>query len=60
MLRSIGILSEAVDKKIELNNPNKPWFRLVLLEAMLFEPYYALSTEKIKKVMKYLVRNTLF
>lgn len=41
--------SEELDKKIELNNPNKPWFRLVLLEAMLFEPYYALSTETDKK-----------
>lgn len=41
--------SEELDKKIELNNPNKPWFRLVLLEEMLFEPYYALSTETDKK-----------
>lgn len=41
--------SEELDKKIKLNNPNKPWFRLVLLEAMLFEPYYALSTETDKK-----------
>lgn len=41
--------SEELDKKIELNNPNKPWFRLVLLEAMLFVPYYALSTETDKK-----------
>lgn len=41
--------SEELNKKIELNNPNKPWFRLVLLEAMLFEPYYALSTETDKK-----------
>lgn len=41
--------SEELDKKIELNNPNKPWFRLVLLEVMLFEPYYALSTETDKK-----------
>lgn len=41
--------SEELDKKIELNNPNKPWFRLVLLEAMFFEPYYALSTETDKK-----------
>lgn len=40
---------EELDKKIELNNPSKPWFRLVLLEAMLFEPYYALSTETDKK-----------
>ena len=41
--------SEELDKKIELNKPNKPWFRLVLLEAMLFEPYYALGTETDKK-----------
>lgn len=41
--------SEELDKKIELNNPKKPWFRLVLLEAMFFEPYYALSTETDKK-----------
>ena len=31
------------------NSPEKPWFRLVLLEAMLFEPYYPLSTEINKK-----------
>lgn len=30
------------------NDPSKPWFRLVLLEAMLFEPYYPLSLEKDK------------
>lgn len=29
--------------------PDKPWLRLVLLEAMLFEPYYPLSTEIDKK-----------
>lgn len=34
---------------IKKNDPKKPWFRLVLLEAMLFEPYYPLSTEKDKK-----------
>lgn len=35
--------------KIERNNPKEVWFRLVLLETMLFEPYYALSLEKNKK-----------
>lgn len=30
-------------------DPNKPWYRLVLLEAMLFEPYYPLGIEKDKK-----------
>ena len=36
-------------EKVKENEPEKPWFRLVLLEAMLFEPYYALSLEKDKK-----------
>lgn len=36
-------------KKIEENNPSETWFRLVLLEALLFEPYYPLSLEKDKK-----------
>jgi len=36
-------------KKIEDNEPQNTWFRLVLLEAMLFEPYYPLSVEKDKK-----------
>ena len=36
-------------QKIEENNPNGTWFRLVLLETMLFEPYYPLSLEKDKK-----------
>lgn len=30
-------------------NPNNPWYRLILLEAMLFEPYYPLGMEKDKK-----------
>ncbi|GEN50525.1 hypothetical protein [Alkalibacterium pelagium] len=34
---------------IELNEPNKIWFRLVLLEAMMFEPYFPMSVEKNKK-----------
>lgn len=36
-------------RKVEENNPEGTWFRLVLLEAMLFEPYFPLSTEKDKK-----------
>lgn len=36
-------------KKIEENQPQKTWFRLVLLEAMLFEPYYPLGLEQDKK-----------
>ncbi|MDL2232509.1 hypothetical protein LJC63_02875 [Ruminococcaceae bacterium OttesenSCG-928-L11] len=35
--------------EIEGCNPHDTWFRLVLLEAMLFEPYYALSVEQDKK-----------
>ena len=35
--------------KVEENTPTKTWFRLVLLEAMLFEPYYPLSLETDKK-----------
>ncbi len=36
-------------REIEENNPSGTWFRLVLLETMLFEPYYPLSLEKDKK-----------
>jgi hypothetical protein len=36
-------------RKIEENEPHNTWFRLVLLEAMLFEPYYPLGIEKDKK-----------
>lgn len=36
-------------KKIEENEPQKAWFRLVLLETMLFEPYYPLGVEQDKK-----------
>lgn len=35
--------------KVEQNGPERTWFRLVLLEAMLFEPYYPLSLEEDKK-----------
>ena len=34
---------------IEQNNPTGTWFRLILLETMLFEPYYPLSLETDKK-----------
>ena len=34
---------------IAKHNPNKPWYRLILLETMLFEPYYPLGIEKNKK-----------
>ena len=36
-------------QKIEENDPHNTWFRLVLLEAMLFEPYYPLGLEMDKK-----------
>lgn len=35
-------------ERVKANDPRKPWLRLVLLEAMLFEPYYPLSLEKDK------------
>ena len=35
--------------KIKANNPSGTWFRLALLEAMLFEPYYPLTIETDKK-----------
>jgi len=34
---------------IEENEPQNTWFRLVLLEAMLFEPYYPLGVGQDKK-----------
>ncbi len=40
---------EELHEKIRTNNSDKPWFRLVLLEAMIFEPYYPLNTETDKK-----------
>lgn len=36
-------------QKIEENEPDDIWFRLVLLEVMLFEPYFPLGIEKDKK-----------
>lgn len=35
-------------QRVRDNEPEKTWFRLMLLEAMLFEPYYPLSLEKDK------------
>lgn len=40
---------EELLRKVRENEPQKPWLRLVLLESMLFEPYYPLSIEKDKK-----------
>ena len=40
---------EELIRKIEENKPEETWFRLTLLEAMLFEPYYPLGLEKDKK-----------
>lgn len=37
-----------LDEKIKEQDPSGVWFRLVLLEAMLFEPYFAVSLEKDK------------
>lgn len=34
---------------IAKHHPDKPWYRLILLEVMLFEPYYPLGIEKDKK-----------
>ncbi len=36
-------------RRIKENNPSEVWFRLVLLETMIFEPYYPLSLVKNKK-----------
>lgn len=40
---------EELFQKIAENAPKEVWFRLILLECMLFEPYYPLSLEKDKK-----------
>lgn len=40
---------EDLIKKVEENHPYDTWFRLVLLEVMLFEPYYPLGLVKDKK-----------
>ena len=40
---------EELHQRIEGLDPSGTWYKLVLLEAMLFEPYFPLSTEKDKK-----------
>ena len=40
---------EELHNAVRVSSPELPWFRLVLLEAMLFEPYYPLSLETDKK-----------
>ena len=40
---------EDLIKRVEENHPYDTWFRLVLLEVMLFEPYYPLGLVKDKK-----------
>lgn len=40
---------DELNKKIKQNEVSKPWFRLVLLESMLFEPYFPLGTKKDSK-----------
>ena len=40
---------EELNQRIKESNPNEPWYRLILLEAMLFEPYYPLGIEEDKK-----------
>ena len=37
---------EELQERIYTLNPSKPWYRLALLEAILFEPYYTLGIEK--------------
>jgi hypothetical protein len=36
-------------RRIAENKPQNTWFRLILLEVMLFEPYYPLGVEQNKK-----------
>lgn len=40
---------EELQQRIAEHEPQKTWYRLILLEAMLFEPYYPLGIEKNKK-----------
>lgn len=40
---------DELHERIKQQNPEKTWYKLVMLEAMLFTPYFALSTEKDKK-----------
>lgn len=40
---------EELKSRIKEMNPSATWYKLVLLEAMLFEPYFPLSTVMTKK-----------
>ncbi|EXJ22517.1 hypothetical protein ADIAL_2103 [Alkalibacterium sp. AK22] len=40
---------EELKEVIETNQPTNRWFKLVLLETMLFEPYYTLELEEDNK-----------
>lgn len=40
---------EELHQRIAEHDPSGLWFRLILLEGMLFEPYYPLSLEKDKR-----------
>lgn len=40
---------EELQERIYTLNPSKAWYRLILLEALLFEPYYTLKIEKDRK-----------
>lgn len=40
---------EELIEKVRADEPTKPWLRQVLLESMIFEPYFPLSIEKDKK-----------
>lgn len=48
---------EELEERIYSLNPSKWWYRLVLLEAMLFEPYFPLGFEKIEKEMIFQFKN---
>ena len=41
--------AEEFISRVQASSPTGTWFRLVLLEAMLFEPYFPLSLETDKK-----------
>lgn len=41
--------AEEFISRVQVSSPTGTWFRLVLLEAMLFEPYFPLSLETDKK-----------
>lgn len=40
---------DELQQRISECEPEKTWYRLILLETMIFEPYYPLATEKDKK-----------